>query len=55
LRRWFALAAHGLPLATLGEIRRPYPAHVVDGEPPELPVAREAERAVRRSYRSSAT
>jgi hypothetical protein len=55
LRRLFGFAARGLPLGTLGEIRRPYPAHVVDAEPPELPVDREPERAVRRSYGSSST
>jgi farnesyl-diphosphate farnesyltransferase len=51
LRRLFALAARGLPLAEVGEVRRPYPAHVVDAQSSEAA----PERAVRRSYRSSAT
>ncbi|MGO9994276.1 MAG: phytoene/squalene synthase family protein [Steroidobacteraceae bacterium] len=51
LRRLFALAARGLPLAQVGEVRRPYPAHVVDAQSSEAA----PERAVRRSYRSSAT
>ena len=55
LRRLFALAARGLPLAQIGEVRRPYPAHLVDAQSSEAAPAREPERAVRRSYRSSAT
>ncbi|MGO8858821.1 MAG: phytoene/squalene synthase family protein [Steroidobacteraceae bacterium] len=51
LRRLFALAARGLPLAQVGEVRRPYPAHVVDAQSSEAA----PERAVRRSFRSSAT
>jgi hypothetical protein len=51
LRRLFALAARGLPLAQIGEVRRPYPAHVVDAQSSEAA----PERAARRSYRSSAT
>jgi len=51
LRRLFALAARGLPRAEVGEVRRPYPAHVVDAQSSEAA----PERAVRRSYRSSAT
>jgi farnesyl-diphosphate farnesyltransferase len=51
LRRLFALAARGLPLAPVGEVRRPYPAHVVDAQSSEAA----PERAARRSYRSSAT
>jgi farnesyl-diphosphate farnesyltransferase len=51
LRRLFALAARGLPLAQIGEVRRPYPAHVVDAQSLEAA----PERAARRSYRSSAT
>jgi farnesyl-diphosphate farnesyltransferase len=51
LRRLFALAARGLPLAQVGEVRRPYPAHVVDAQSSEAA----PERAARRSYRSSAT
>jgi farnesyl-diphosphate farnesyltransferase len=51
LRRLFGLAARGLPLAHIGEVRRPYPAHVVDGQA-EAP-GRDSERAPRRSYRSS--
>ena len=55
LRRLFARAARGLPVAELGEIRRPYPAHVV-GNAPGLSPERETERAtVRRSYWSSAS
>jgi farnesyl-diphosphate farnesyltransferase len=54
LRRLFAFAARGLPLAAVGEIRRPYPAHLVDGLSSEA-APEPAERAVRRSYRSSAT
>ena len=55
LRRLFALAARGLPLAQVGEVRRPYSAHLVDAQPSEAPPEREPELAVRRSYRSSAT
>src|SRR5450631_4607299 len=55
LRRLFALAARGLPLAQIGEVRRPYPAHLVDAQSSEAAPEREPERAVRRSYRSSAT
>jgi hypothetical protein len=55
LRQLFARAARGLPVAELGEIRRPYPAHVV-GNAPGLSPERETERAtVRRSYWSSAS
>ncbi|HWJ34545.1 MAG TPA: phytoene/squalene synthase family protein [Steroidobacteraceae bacterium] len=56
--RWlFARAARGLPLARVGETRRPYPAHVIDALPPgaEGTPEREAERPTRRSYGSSAT
>jgi farnesyl-diphosphate farnesyltransferase len=48
LRRLFARAARGLPLAELGEVRRPVPF-----EPERVPL--EHERALRRSYGSSAT
>jgi farnesyl-diphosphate farnesyltransferase len=51
LRRLFALAARGLPLAQVGEVRRPYPAHVIDAQSSEAA----PERAALRSYRSSAT
>jgi farnesyl-diphosphate farnesyltransferase len=54
LRRLFAIAARGLPLSEIGEARRPHPAHLV-GQLPEAAPERESERAVRRSYRSSAT
>jgi farnesyl-diphosphate farnesyltransferase len=54
LRRLFARAAHGLPLAELGEIRRPYPAHLV-GQPQSVSTEWDPERSLRRSYRSSAT
>jgi len=50
LRRLFARAARGLPLAQIGETRRPHPAHAID--PTHL---LEPERALRRSYGSSAT
>jgi farnesyl-diphosphate farnesyltransferase len=50
LRRLFARAARGLPLAQIGETRRPHPAHAI--EPAHL---LEPERALRRSYGSSAT
>jgi farnesyl-diphosphate farnesyltransferase len=55
LRRLFARAARGLPLAELGEVRRPMPP-----EPERVPLEPERallepERALRRSYRSSAT
>jgi farnesyl-diphosphate farnesyltransferase len=33
LRRLFARAARGLPLARIGETRRPYPAHVIEPAP----------------------
>jgi farnesyl-diphosphate farnesyltransferase len=55
LRRLFARAARGLPLAELGEVRRPLPP-----EPEHVPLESERalqgpERALRRSYGSSAT
>jgi farnesyl-diphosphate farnesyltransferase len=55
LRRLFARAARGLPLAELGEVRRPVPP-----EPERVPLESERalqgpERALRRSYGSSAT
>ncbi|MGA2188238.1 MAG: phytoene/squalene synthase family protein [Steroidobacteraceae bacterium] len=53
LRGLFAFAARGLPLAEIGEVRRPYPAHLVDAPPAGLEPS--PERAVRRSYGSSAT
>ena len=45
LRRLFARAARGLPLAHIGAVRRPHPAHLVEEFEPE--------RTQRRSYRSS--
>jgi farnesyl-diphosphate farnesyltransferase len=48
LRRLFARAARRLPLAELSEVRRPVPL-----EPDRVPL--ESERALRRSYGSSAT
>jgi farnesyl-diphosphate farnesyltransferase len=58
LRRLFAQAARGLPLARLGEVRRPpLPTHVVgDAEvTDERSASREPERPRRRSYGSSGT
>jgi farnesyl-diphosphate farnesyltransferase len=49
LRRLFAQAARGLPLARLGATRRPQPAHTILSED------QEPERAPRRSYGSSGT
>jgi len=54
LRRLFALAARGLPLAQVGEARRPRPVHLVDPQAAEV-TGREPERARRRSYGGSAT
>jgi len=53
LRRLFARAALGLPLAVLGEIRRPYPAHVVD--PQSGTDGAPVQRPMRRSFGSSGT
>lgn len=56
LRRLFARAARGLPLAELGEVRRPVPLLEAEHGPLESDRARpERERAPRRSYGSSAT
>ncbi|MDB6085996.1 MAG: Squalene/phytoene synthase [Gammaproteobacteria bacterium] len=57
LRYLFALAARGLPLAAIGETRRPYPAHVIDAQSSGVDetLERQPERAARRSYGSSAT
>ena len=56
LRLLFAQAARGLPLAELGEVRRPYPAHLVDRQSAPTDLAdHEPERALRRSYGSSGT
>lgn len=60
LRRAFNQAARGLPLAQLGELRRPYPAHMVSeglsGESAtERDVGRDAQPARRRSFGSSGT
>ena len=53
LRALFVRAAKGLPLTRVDEVRRPYPAHLVDAQTPVADVT--LERAQRRSYRSSAT
>jgi farnesyl-diphosphate farnesyltransferase len=67
LRRLFAHAARGLPLARIGETRRPYPAHVIEpaahvldpahaSEPQPVEAQPAAEGCEpRRSYGSSAT
>ncbi len=55
LRRLFALAARGLPLARIGETRRPHPAHLVDPLAPGPVQGQEPERSLRRSYGGSAT
>jgi farnesyl-diphosphate farnesyltransferase len=55
LRRLFAGAARGLPLTRVGDVRRPYPAHLVAAQSADVALERETERAVRRAYRSSAT
>jgi farnesyl-diphosphate farnesyltransferase len=57
LRRLFAWAARGLPLARLGEVRRPHPVHVVGAEEAvgDYAASRQPERARRRSYGSSGT
>jgi farnesyl-diphosphate farnesyltransferase len=62
LRRLFAFAARGLPYSAVGEARRPVPVlpsaslHAVETPPPEdFALDREPDRALRRSYGSSAT
>lgn len=57
LRRLFGQAARGLPLARLGELRRPQPAHTLDGEEVhgDLAAERGPELAPLRSYGSSGT
>jgi farnesyl-diphosphate farnesyltransferase len=57
LRRLFALAARGLPLAQIGETRRPHPVPLVDAQSAAAGQVLdcEPERARRRSYGGSAT
>jgi farnesyl-diphosphate farnesyltransferase len=55
LRRLFARAARGLPLAELGEVRRPVPPESERAPLESERALLEPERALRRSYRSSAT
>jgi farnesyl-diphosphate farnesyltransferase len=52
LRRLFALAARGVPLTRIAELRRPKPALVKSGDP-EWNAEREPEQAMRRSYGGS--
>jgi farnesyl-diphosphate farnesyltransferase len=52
LRRLFALAARGVPLARVSELRRPKPTLVVSSDP-NWEAAREPEHAMRRSYGGS--
>ncbi len=52
LRRLFALAARGVPLARIAELRRPKPTLVKSGEAEWSP-EREPEHAMRRSYGGS--
>ncbi len=57
LRRLFARAAHGLPLARVGETRRPLPVHLVgdDAAAAGRSLEHPPERVARRSRGSSAT
>jgi farnesyl-diphosphate farnesyltransferase len=52
LRRLFALAARGVPLLRVPELRRPKPA-LIKNDDPEWDAAREPEPAMRRSYGGS--
>jgi farnesyl-diphosphate farnesyltransferase len=52
LRRLFAMAARGVPLSRVAELRRPKPTLVKGGDP-EWDAAREPEPAMRRSYGGS--
>jgi farnesyl-diphosphate farnesyltransferase len=52
LRRLFALAARGVPLTRIAELRRPKPTLVKSGDP-EWNAEREPEQAMRRSYGGS--
>ena len=52
LRRLFAIAARGVPLARIAELRRPKPTLVKSGDP-EWNAEREPEHAMRRSYGGS--
>ena len=52
LRRLFALAARGVPLARVAELRRPKPTPVKSNDP-AWDAASEPERAMRRSYGGS--
>jgi len=55
LRRLFARAARGLPLASVGEARRPHPAHLIDGSVAgERQPDQESARVLRRSSGSAA-
>jgi farnesyl-diphosphate farnesyltransferase len=55
LRRLFDFAARGLPLTRITETRRPYTAHSAPPAlaPSAVPLDREAERPLRRSYGGS--
>jgi hypothetical protein len=52
LRRLFAIAARGVPLARIAELRRPKPTLVKSGETP-WNAEQEPEHAMRRSYGGS--
>jgi farnesyl-diphosphate farnesyltransferase len=52
LRRLFSMAARGVPLARIAELRRPKPTLVKSGDP-EWNAEREPEHAMRRSYGGS--
>ena len=52
LRRLFSMAARGVPLARIAELRRPKPTLVKSGDPEWNP-EREPEHAMRRSYGGS--
>jgi farnesyl-diphosphate farnesyltransferase len=52
LRRLFALAARGVPLLRVPELRRPKPTPIKNDDP-EWTAAREPEQAMRRSYGGS--
>jgi farnesyl-diphosphate farnesyltransferase len=52
LRKLFAMAARGVPLSRVAELRRPKPTLVKSGDP-DRDAAREPEQAMRRSYGGS--
>jgi farnesyl-diphosphate farnesyltransferase len=52
LRKLFAMAARGVPLSRVAELRRPKPTLVKGGDP-DWDAAREPEHAMRRSYGGS--